>query len=166
MATQDPWTEGRDGSKSTYRERLHPPVVVVLLMVAFAGLVGVAYGAAYGPPLGWAAGIALGALGLGLLAATSTRVRVDDCVLRAGRARLPLTAIGDAEPLDASAMRDARRHGDPRDYLVLRAWSSRRGVAVAVADPRDPHPRWLISSRHPEQLAQAIRAACHHRGCT
>jgi Kef-type K+ transport system membrane component KefB len=100
------------------------------------------------------------------LAATSTRVRVDDCVLRAGRARLPLTAIGDAEPLDASAMRDARRHGDPRDYLVLRAWSSRRGVAVAVADPRDPHPRWLISSRHPEQLAQAIRAACHHRGCT
>jgi len=166
MATADAWTEGLDGSESTYRERLYPPVAVVLLIVAFSGLVGVAYAAAYGPPLGWTAGIALGALGLGLLAATSTPVRVDDQVLRAGRARLPLTAIGDAQPLDAAAMRDARRHGDPRDYLVLRAWSSRRGVTVTVSDPRDPHPRWVISSRRPEQLAQAITDACHRRGDT
>lgn len=166
MAAADSWTEGRDGTELTYRERLHPPVLVVLLVLSLAGLVGVAYGAAYGATLGWTTGIVLGALGLGILLATSTRVHVDNRVLRAGRARLPLTAIGDAQPLDATAMRDARRHGDPRDYLVLRAWSSRCGVAVTLVDPRDPHPRWVISSRRPEQLAQAIRAARPRPGTT
>jgi hypothetical protein len=56
-------------------------------------------------------------------------------------------------------MREARRHGDPRDYVVLRAWSSRRGVAIDLEDPRDPHPRWIVTTRHPERLAEALREA-------
>jgi hypothetical protein len=158
-ATGDAWTEGDDGEQRIYRERLYPPVAVFVLVAGLATIVGVAYGAAYGPTWGWAMGVTLGLIGLAALIATSTPLHVDDRVLRAGRARLPLAAIAEATPLDAESMRQARRHGDPRDYVVLRAWSSRRGVAVDISDPRDPHPRWIITSRHPERLAEAIRRA-------
>jgi len=165
------WSEGRDGGHRSYRERLYPPIAVFVLVIGLGSIVGVAYGAAYGSGLGWLTGILLCLLGIGALLATSTPVHVDDHVVRAGRARLPLSAIGGAQSLDADAMRrmkrmgfsDRQRHGDPRDYVVLRAWSSRRGVAIDLADPRDPHPRWIVSSRHPERLAAAIDNAVREK---
>lgn len=150
------WCEGRDGHEPRYNERLWPSTVVIVLVVALAAIVGVAYGAAYGPTWGWGAAILLSALGLSALAATSTALRVDDKVFRAGRARLPLAVVAHAQPLNADQMRHERRHGDPRAYVVLRAWSSRVGVAIDIDDPRDPHPRWIVSSRHPVRLASAI----------
>lgn len=158
VAGVDSWTEGRDGEVRRYRERLYPPVAVFILAAGLATMLGVAYGAAYGSALGWASGLLLGTLGFAALLATSTPIHVDDRVLRAGRARLPLTSVARATALDAEAMREARRHGDPRDYVVLRAWSSRRGVSVQLADARDPHPHWLVTSRHPERLAAAVNA--------
>lgn len=157
------WTEGRSGLHPTYREWLYPPFLVIVLVLALCALVGVAYGAAYGATLGWASGLLLGAIGLALLLATSTRLRVDEHVVQAGRARIPLGALGEATPLDREAMRQARSFADPRDYLVLRAWSSRQGVAIPVTDPRDPHPCWIVTSRHPRELARAINAARSHR---
>lgn len=153
------WTEGQDGLHPRYRERLHAPVMIFVLVFGLAAIVGVAYGAAYGPTWGWAVGAALCLAGFGALVATSTVLRVDDTVVRAGRARLPLTSIATAHALDPEAMRHAKRFGDPRDYLVLRAWSSRSGVAIELSDPRDPHPRWVISTRHPDRLADAIAEA-------
>ena len=163
MPAQDPWHEGQDGSHPTYREWLYPPVVIIFIVVALTGIVGVAYGAAYGSRLGWGSGLVLTALALIALAATSTPLRVDDRVVRAGRARLPLSAISAAVALDGEQMRQARRFGDPRDYVVLRAWSSSRGVEIAVGDPHDPHPRWLVTTRHPERFVAAIDAAVAQR---
>lgn len=159
MRGDDSGSEGRDGSIATYRERLYPSPVLVLVVLGLVSLVGVAYGAAYGATLGWTFGLLLAGAALALLAATSTPIRVDDRVVRAGRARLPLAVAAEAVPLDSDAMRDARRHGDPRAYLVLRAWSSPRGVRLDLDDARDPHPYWIITSRHPERLADAINAA-------
>lgn len=158
-AGADGWSEGHDGRDRRYRERLYPPIAIFILVIGLALVVGVAYGAAYGAPWGWGFGAALGAIGLGILLVTSTPIHVDDRVLRAGRARLPLTSIAGVEPLDRDDMQDARRHGDPRDYLILRAWSSRQGVSITLDDARDPHPRWVITSRHPERLADAVREA-------
>ena len=153
------WTEGQDGADPRYRERLHAPAAIFVLVLGLAAIVGIAYGSAYGSTWGWLVGVTLGLVGVGVLVATSTHLRVDDTVVRAGRARLPLTAIATVQPLDPEAMRHAKRFGDPRDYLVLRAWSSRSGVAIELADARDPHPRWVISTRHPDRLAAAIAAA-------
>jgi len=155
----DGWSEGTDGQHPTYRERLYPPPLVFLLVIGLAALAGIAYGAAYGAVLGWGVGAVFGIIGIGVLLVTSTSLHVDDTVLRAGRARLPLAVIESVQTLDPDAMRQARRHGDPRDYLVLRAWSSPRGVAVDLADDHDPHPRWVLTTRHPERLAEAIRVA-------
>lgn len=159
QAERSAWSEGDDGRDPTYRERLYPGPVVFVLVIGLAAIVAVAYGAAYGATWGWLAGLLLGLLGIGALIGTSTIVRVDDRVVRAGRARLPLSSVAEAHALDADAMRHARRHGDPRDYIVLRAWSSRRGVAIDLADSRDPHPRWVITSRHPDRLVAAIAQA-------
>ena len=153
------WAEGQDGLHPRYRERLHAPALIFVLVLGLAAVVGIAYGSAYGATWGWVVGAALGIVGVGGLMATSTILRVDETVVRAGRARLPLTSIATAHPLDPEAMSHAKRFGDPRDYLVLRAWSARSGVAIELADPRDPHPRWVISTRHPDRLAAAITEA-------
>lgn len=159
QAPGDGWSEGRDGNHRRYRERLYPSIAIFVLVVGLATIVGVAYGAAYGAPWGWGFGALLCAIGVGILLATSTPIHVDDRVVRVGRARLPLTSVARAQPLDRDEMHEARRHGDPRDYLVLRAWSSRRGVSITLDDAQDPHPRWVVTSRHPERLSDAVREA-------
>ena len=32
----------------------------------------------------------------------------------------------------------------------------KRAVRVEITDPADPAPYWLVSSRHPEELAQVL----------
>jgi len=150
------WSEGHDGDHPVYRERLRPPAAVIVIALGLAGIVGVAYGAAYGASWGWAIGLSLAVVVSGVLAATTVILRVDDRVVRAGRARLPLVAVSAVDELDRDEMVKARRHGDPRDFIVLRAWSSRLGIAITLDDPRDPHPRWIVSTRHPDRFSAAI----------
>jgi hypothetical protein len=154
------WQEGQDGTAVTYRERLVPSWWAWLVMVAMVAMFAVAYGAAIDATVGWIIGGA-GVLLLGAaLVATAPIIQVDDRVVRAGRARLPLMWVGAAEALDATAAGLARTtQSDPRNYLVLRTWASPRAVRMTVTDPQDPHPVWLMSSRHPHRLAEAISAA-------
>jgi len=88
----------------------------------------------------------------------SPRVEVEDGWLRAGRARISGEFLGGAEPLDPAATRRvAGPEADARAYLLLRPYHP-RPVRVTVRDDRDPAPYWLVSSRHPEQLAAAVAA--------
>jgi len=88
----------------------------------------------------------------------SPRIEVEDGWLRAGRARISGEFLGGAEPLDpASSRRLAGPEADARAYLLLRPYL-KRTVRVTVRDDRDPAPYWLVSSRHPEQLAAAVTA--------
>lgn len=101
-------------------------------------------------------GIAMALTAAVLLWIGAARVTVADGVLRAGRARIPVDLLGTATALDAAGMR--RRAGvdaDARAHLVLRPYLH-RGVLVEVADPADPTPYWLISSRRPDELAAAL----------
>ncbi len=85
-------------------------------------------------------------------------VAVDAGTLRAGRARIAGQHLGTAEPLDPAAARSlAGRDADARAYLLLRPYL-RRAVRVEVTDPHDPAPYWLVATRHPEELAEAVRA--------
>lgn len=149
--------EGVDGTITTYSERLRPSVWAWLLVVLAALFLGVAYFAALGPLAGGLTVLVLLGLGTWLLLRTSAVVRVDDQVLRAGRARLPLRYVGRVSALDAERTAIARGPGaDARAHMLLRTGYSNRAVAVEVADPRDPHPYWLISTRHPDELRSAI----------
>jgi hypothetical protein len=155
----DPAAEGIDGAVTAYRERVHAPVWVWLGCLALTGSLGVAYGF----PLGAGAGVAAFGVAQGLvtwwLLGTAPLVVVDDRVFRAGRARLPLRHVGRIAPLDVAQTRDARgRLADPAAYLCLRSWVS-RSVLVEVDDLDDPHPYWLVSTRHGHALAAALAPA-------
>lgn len=122
-------------------------------------MLGSAYGAALGAGTGWLVGAACVLL-LGVLAwLTAPTIRVDGDGLHAGRAVLPPSAIGDVRAVTAKEIRALRGPGaDGRLFVTLRPWAADGGVWVAVADAQDPHPAWLVSSRHPERLAAAVTA--------
>ncbi|MBQ0864216.1 DUF3093 domain-containing protein [Streptomyces smyrnaeus] len=89
----------------------------------------------------------------------SVRVRVVAGSLVAGDARIPVTALGEAEPLDAEAARAWRTYkADTRAHMVLRGYIP-TAVRVEVTDPEDPTPYVYVSTRHPQQLAAALHAA-------
>ena len=83
---------------------------------------------------------------------TSDELKVDD-------ARIELRFVADAEPLSAKAREAALgRHFDPLAFVVRRPWL-RGAVLVRLSDPDDPTPYWIVGSRRPTELAEAIRRA-------
>ena len=110
--------------------------------------------------LGALAGL-LGAAGLaiwGILRWTLV-IELADGVLRVGRARVPVSVIGEVRSLDQAGMRTERGPRlDARAFLAIRGWSA-AGVRIALCDPDDPTPYWLVSTAAPVELAAAIRAA-------
>ena len=94
----------------------------------------------------------------GLLLASTPTVGVRDGEFVAGRARIPVGLLGDVEVLDAPALRHAVGPGlDARSYLCLRGWVG-TGLRLAITDPQDPTPSWIVSSRDPGRLARAVEA--------
>jgi hypothetical protein len=89
----------------------------------------------------------------------AARVSVRDGVLTAGRARISLEHVGEVEALDAARTRLlAGREADARAYLLLRPYLS-RAVRIGIDDPADPTPYWLVSTRRPGELSEALLAA-------
>ena len=140
-----------------YAERLTVPLrwwVQATMMVASLWLaVAVAMPAAPAMVITLLAG---GLVAAGLLGYGAARVTVHDGELRAGRARIPVAHLGRAEVLDPEATRRiAGVEADARAYLLLRPYL-KRSVRVAVTDPADPTPYWLIATRHPARLVAAL----------
>jgi hypothetical protein len=150
--------EGRDGTVVAYRERLGAPVWFWAVSVVVTATLGIAYGARLGPVWGLGAFVVSTALVAWLLLVTAPLVVVDDRVLRAGRARLPLRHVARVVVLDAERTREAKGpKADTRAYLCLRGWVPTT-VLVEVDDPDDPHPYWLVSTRRPRELAPVLAA--------
>ncbi|CAL9607204.1 DUF3093 domain-containing protein [Streptomyces griseomycini] len=89
----------------------------------------------------------------------SVRIRVVGGSLIAGEAKIPVTALGEAEVLDAEEARAWRTYkADPRCFMLLRAYIP-GALRVEITDPEDPTPYVFLSTREPERLAEALRAA-------
>lgn len=94
-----------------------------------------------------------------IFVALSPVVEVRDGKLRAGRAHISTDMIGEIEPLGSDALRDVIGPGaDARNYLVVRGWIH-RGVKLEITDASDATPFWIITSRKPLALAEALRTA-------
>lgn len=110
-------------------------------------------------PTAWiVTAVALVLLALALYWYGDARVVVRDGWFQAGRARIEAAYVGEVAALDAEQTRRvAGRDADVRAYLLLRPYVQ-RAVRIEVVDPADPTPYWLVSSRHPEALADALTA--------
>jgi hypothetical protein len=140
----------------TYRERLWPApwVFIATALVIPASLL------VFLPislPAGIAVAVGLYAAILVALIATTATIEVTASEFRAGRARMPRSVVARALPFegaDATAERGVRL--DARAWLLLRGWIP-GVVRVELDDPQDPTPYWLVASRHPEELADALK---------
>ena len=142
-----------------YRERLWPSSWMWLLVLALAGTLGIAYGAAYGALVGLATFVPVTALALGLLVLASPVVSLSPDRLRAGRADIPCSVLARCAELDAEGMKRALRSAEPTLFMLVRPWSVTHGVLIEVVDPLDPHTSWLVSSRRPAAFVDALGQA-------
>lgn len=141
-----------------YRERLWPAwwVFVSTALVMPASLLVFL-------PISVPAGIATALVLYGaivvVLLVTTPVIEVTDAGLRAGRARLPRSAIGAARAAEGAEARSERGiRLDARAWLLIRGWID-GVVRVELDDPSDPTPYWLLSSRRPEELARSLTAS-------
>jgi hypothetical protein len=111
--------------------------------------------------VGIAVAILLYAGCVAVLIVNSAVLLVTTETFHAGRARLPIQFVGAVsayrEP-DATVQRGAQL--DARAWPLIRGWVS-PVVRVTVTDPQDPTPYWLVSTRHPEKLVEALETARH-----
>ncbi|GAA4353478.1 DUF3093 domain-containing protein [Angustibacter luteus] len=142
-----------------YHETLLPSLPVWVVVLAVAACFGLVALRPLGPAgAGVVAGVAVVAAAAALLR-SSARVQVHQGELRAGRARIETHFLGRVAVVPAARMTALRGpQADARAYLCQRPWI-REGVVVEIVDPADPVPYWLISSRKPERLVAALRAA-------
>ncbi|HNM97112.1 MAG TPA: DUF3093 domain-containing protein [Marmoricola sp.] len=143
-----------------YRERLFVPLrwwAQATMLVASAWLALLVSTPGWVTLLGTAVAVAV-ATAL-LLWIGSARVEVSDTGFRAGTAQIPRQYVGQAVALDPEQTR--RVFGvdaDARAWLVTRPYL-KRAVKVEINDPADPTPYWLVCSRRPEALADALNQA-------
>lgn len=96
---------------------------------------------------------------LGLWWLGRIRIVVAGGELRVDDARLPLRFVADAIPLDVEGRREALGVGaDPLAFVVQRPWVA-GAVQVVLDDPADSTPFWVVSSREPSRLAEAVLTA-------
>lgn len=139
----------------TYRERLWPGPMGWVGLVGLGALLGVVLlPLRVGPALVvGAAGVVI-ALVAGVLSAP--RVEVVGGRLRAGPAQIPLALLGAARALTGGELRAALGPElDARAYVCLRGWV-RSAVRVELADPADPTPYWIVSTRRPAALLATL----------
>jgi len=142
-----------------YRERLTVPLLWWLLAVGFA----VSMLAAFGFYLGvwWGVGTAVASLAVAaaVFACSAVLIIVEPTGLRVGRAVIEHDYLAGCRSLDADqTMRRGGTEADARAHLVLRPYV-RTAVELTLDDPADPVPYWLVSTRRPDQLAEAVERA-------
>lgn len=143
---------------TTYRERLTAPLSWWIVVAAFGLVCGWIMLVASNRPIAIVsavvAAIVAGAL---VWAYGSVVVQSGPKGLRVGPAHLAPNHIGDVVALDARGFREQLGpHADARAWLRTRPYIE-AGVRVEVVDPADPTPYWLVSSRHPQAVAEALR---------
>ena len=143
-----------------YSERLRVPASWWLVVVACAALLGTTLWAG----LSVATAIVIyavleGACLVLLLAWGAATITVTSGELAVGSRRLPLARITEVAPMDAAQTRALRGpRADPAAYLLVRPYLP-QAVYVRVAASPQGAPYWLIGTRRPADLADAIERA-------
>ncbi len=145
-------------ARPRYRERLSPSIRM-LVTVALAGPMVSLVFVPVGSTVALVVGATVAAILVALIVLLAPVVEVSDRELRAGRAHIDVSFLGDPVALTGADAKEARGPG-----LPARGWHLIRGgidglVVVPNDDPADPVTAWTISSRTPDRLAAALRAA-------
>jgi hypothetical protein len=147
----------RADSAPAFQERYVVPVRAVLGVLV---VVGFAAAELHGGAGGWRAVVPYvvllppAVLSLGLLSRGEGRVA--EGVLHVPGARAPLSAFGPPEVLEGPSLRRVLGpEADPLAWVTVRPWH-RAAVRLPVVDPEDDTPYWVVGSRRPLSLVEAL----------
>ena len=88
---------------------------------------------------------------------STLRISVERDSFSVGRATIEKKYLGDIRVMTVEEFRFLRGPGiNPGAFHAFRFWI-RRGLIVEIKDSRDPTPYWLISSKSPEKLSEALQ---------
>jgi hypothetical protein len=142
-----------------FRERLTVPIMWWVLASLFALSVLLAVGAYLGPVWGIGTALATVLVAAAIFISAAVVISIDAREIRIGRASIEHAYIASSQALAAEEARQRAGVGaDARAHLVLRPYV-RTAVEITLDDPEDPVPYWLVSTRRPQQLAEALREA-------
>lgn len=143
-----------------FTERLGVPWWWWLIGLGLAALGAAEIGLGAPGPRGWVPFAVLLPLTAAVLVwSLSLRVRVTDEEFQVSDARLPLRFVREVVAIDAAGRRELLGPaGDRLAFPVIRPWIG-TAVQVVLDDPEDPTPYWLVSTRKPLRLAEALREA-------
>lgn len=149
-----------DATALTYRESQRAPLWWYVVAVSVAVLFGAEFHIGGMPLTDWIPYAVLVPLAVAIVWSFGRgRVEVRDGELRVRDAHLPLRYVSGVIALDRATLRLViGREGDPAAFVSVRPWIG-PGVQVWLDDPDDPAPYWVVSSRRPDQLVRALRAA-------
>lgn len=141
-----------------FRERLWPSVTFFLILLLIIPAMTVLL-----MPQSLELGIVVGVISYALLVIVFTlmsrRIDVHGSSLTAGHATIDVQHLGEMTPLDPHDLRISIGHrADARAFLMVSGWV-KTGVKVAITDPEDPTPYWIITTRKPEELIEALQRA-------
>ena len=92
-----------------------------------------------------------------LYSISTLRISVERDSYSVGRATIEKKYLGDIRVLTAEEFRFLRGPGiNPGAFHAFRFWI-KRGLKVEIKDSRDPTPYWLVSSKRPEKLLEALQ---------
>ena len=139
-----------------FKELLRPPIWVLAFIYFLLLSLVIAIWAAFDTTATLISLVAATIAIIYLAFAMRSTISIDRKELRIDRAHIDIQYLGEVKILDSTAMRLLRtRDADPAAHLAIKFWVP-TGVKIAVADPRDPTPYWLITSKRGEEIAALL----------
>ncbi|MEI8231852.1 MAG: DUF3093 domain-containing protein [Actinomycetes bacterium] len=93
---------------------------------------------------------------VGVSISFSPLVIVSEAELRVGRVKVPTVLIGKVSSISkADAFVERGPNLDPNSFLRFQI-GVRGLVKINIVDPKDPPPYWLVSTRQPKRLVEAL----------
>ena len=144
-----------------FQEKLRAPIWVIAFLLFLMSSLSIAIWAAVGFwPLVAASAVELMFIAL-YIRATTLKITVTKGWLLVGSAAIERAFIHNFEVLDTPSMHKARGVDfNPAAFLAIRYWVT-TGLRMAIRDPKDPTPYWLISSHRASELAKLLNLADH-----
>lgn len=141
-----------------YREKVHaaPWVFLSTALVIPASFI------VFLPINAWV-GAGVSAVLYGLIVAalitSAPLIEVTETHFTAGRARIERRFVGETQAFRGNeATLERGQRLDARAWLVIRGWVD-PVVRVEITDEADPTPYWLVSTRRPDELVEALNSA-------
>lgn len=145
---------------TAYREVLRTPWWWFVVGAGVAGLLAAEFHMGGVPVTDWVPYVVLIPLALFFVWSLGrATIEVSGGELRVRGAHVPLRYVSGEVVLDNRTLRlVVGREGDPAAFVSIRPWVG-PGVQFWLDDENDPTPYWVVSSRTPDRLIAAVRAA-------